>query len=107
VLAGHRIQSGAAYWYARSFVRTWTTDLKKRRIRVNAVSPGSIDTPGLSDLQPSSEVGEQQKKLISNPVPLGRFGIPDEIAKAVGLSDPTNHGNRTVRGWRRRTSVGP
>jgi NAD(P)-dependent dehydrogenase (short-subunit alcohol dehydrogenase family) len=34
----------------RSFARTWTTDLKHRRIRVNAVSPGSIDTPGLSDL---------------------------------------------------------
>src|SRR3979411_1234115 len=32
----------------RSFARTWTTDLKARRIRVNAVSPGSIDTPGLS-----------------------------------------------------------
>jgi NAD(P)-dependent dehydrogenase (short-subunit alcohol dehydrogenase family) len=34
-------------------LRTWTIDLKDRRIRVNAVSPGSIDTPGLSDLQPS------------------------------------------------------
>jgi len=34
----------------RSFARTWTTDLKDRRIRVNAISPGSIDTPGLSDL---------------------------------------------------------
>src|SRR6201987_5216599 len=44
----------------RSFARTWTTDLKEHRIRVNAVSPGSIDTPGLSDLfASSSEVGEQ------------------------------------------------
>jgi NAD(P)-dependent dehydrogenase (short-subunit alcohol dehydrogenase family) len=60
----------------RSFARTWTTDLKDRCIRVNAISPGSIDTPGLSDLQPSSEVGEQQKELISNTVPLGRFGTP-------------------------------
>ncbi|MGA6968325.1 MAG: SDR family NAD(P)-dependent oxidoreductase, partial [Xanthobacteraceae bacterium] len=39
----------------RSFARTWTTDLKARRIRVNAISPGSIDTPGLSDLLASSE----------------------------------------------------
>jgi NAD(P)-dependent dehydrogenase (short-subunit alcohol dehydrogenase family) len=67
----------------RSFARTWTTDLKDRRIRVNAVSPGSIDTPGLSDMLASSEVGEQRKKMISNTVPLGRFGTPDEIAKAV------------------------
>jgi NAD(P)-dependent dehydrogenase (short-subunit alcohol dehydrogenase family) len=67
----------------RSFARTWTTDLKDRRIRVNAISPGSIDTPGLSDLLASSESGEQRKKMISTVVPLGRFGTPDEIARAV------------------------
>jgi NAD(P)-dependent dehydrogenase (short-subunit alcohol dehydrogenase family) len=67
----------------RSFARTWTTDLKDRRIRVNAVSPGSTDTPGLSDLLASSETGEQRKNMISSMVPLGRFGTPDEIAKAV------------------------
>jgi NAD(P)-dependent dehydrogenase (short-subunit alcohol dehydrogenase family) len=67
----------------RSFARTWTTDLKDRRIRVNAVSPGTIDTPGLSNLLASSEAGEQRKKMISSSVPLGRFGTPDEIAKAV------------------------
>ena len=67
----------------RSFARTWTTDLKDRRIRVNAVSPGSIDTPGLSDLLASSETGQQRMKTISNSVPLGRLGTPDEIAKAV------------------------
>ena len=67
----------------RSFARTWTTDLKDRRIRVNAVSPGSIDTPGLRDLLASAEAGEQRKKMISNSIPLGRFGTPDEIAKAV------------------------
>jgi NAD(P)-dependent dehydrogenase (short-subunit alcohol dehydrogenase family) len=67
----------------RSFARTWTTDLKDRRIRVNAVSPGPIDTPGLSELLASSETGEQRKKMISNTVPLGRFGRPEEIAKAV------------------------
>ena len=67
----------------RSFARTWTTDLKDRRIRVNAVSPGSIDTPGLSELLASSETGQQRLKMISNSIPLGRLGTPDEIAKAV------------------------
>jgi NAD(P)-dependent dehydrogenase (short-subunit alcohol dehydrogenase family) len=67
----------------RSFARTWTTDLKERRIRVNAVSPGSIDTPGLSGLLASSEAGEQRRKMISSSVPLGRLGAPDEIARAV------------------------
>jgi NAD(P)-dependent dehydrogenase (short-subunit alcohol dehydrogenase family) len=67
----------------RSFARTWTTDLKERRIRVNAVSPGPIDTPGLSELLASSETGQERKKMISTTVPLGRFGTTDEIAKAV------------------------
>jgi NAD(P)-dependent dehydrogenase (short-subunit alcohol dehydrogenase family) len=67
----------------RSFARTWTTDLKDRRIRVNAVSPGATDTPGLSNLLASAEVGEDRMKMIFNSVPLGRLGTPDEIAKAV------------------------
>jgi len=67
----------------RSFARTWTTDLKDRRIRVNAVSPGYIDTPGLSGLLAASGAAEQRRKTISNAVPLGRFGAPDEVAKAV------------------------
>jgi NAD(P)-dependent dehydrogenase (short-subunit alcohol dehydrogenase family) len=67
----------------RSFARTWTTDLKDRRIRVNAVSPGSIDTPGLSQLLASSETGQQRLKMLPTVVPLGRLGTPDEIAKAV------------------------
>jgi len=66
----------------RSFARTWTTDLKDRRIRVNAVSPGFTETPGLNELL-GSETGQQRKKMISNNVPLGRFGTPEEIAKAV------------------------
>ena len=67
----------------RSFARTWTTDLKDRRIRVNAVSPGPIDTPGLRELLASSEVGKQRKEMISVGVPLGRLGTPHEIANAV------------------------
>ncbi len=46
----------------RSFARTWTTDLKDRRIRVNAVSPGPIETPGLNDLVASTGAGEKRLK---------------------------------------------
>jgi NAD(P)-dependent dehydrogenase (short-subunit alcohol dehydrogenase family) len=67
----------------RSFARTWTTDLKDRHIRVNAVSPGSTDTPGFDQLLSSSETGKERLKMISSVVPLGRLGTPDEIAKAV------------------------
>jgi NAD(P)-dependent dehydrogenase (short-subunit alcohol dehydrogenase family) len=67
----------------RSFARTWTTDLKDRRIRVNAVSPGPIETPGLNNLLASAGAGEERLKMLSNNVPLGRLGTPDEIAKAV------------------------
>jgi NAD(P)-dependent dehydrogenase (short-subunit alcohol dehydrogenase family) len=67
----------------RSFARTWTTDLRDRRIRVNVVSPGPIETPGLHDLIASTAAGEERLKMLSNSVPLGRLGTPDEIATAV------------------------
>jgi len=67
----------------RSFARTWTTDLKDRRIRVNAISPGTIDTPGLNELLVSGEAGEERRKMVASAIPLGRFGRPDEVAKAV------------------------
>src|SRR5207247_8612216 len=73
----------AAKAAVRSFARTWTTDLKDRRIRVNAVSPGLIDTPGLEGVMASSETGRQLGQMIAGAAPLGRFGTPDEIAKAV------------------------
>ena len=67
----------------RSFARTWTTDLKDRRIRVNAVSPGFIETPGLNNLMASTGADEQRLQMLVNSVPLGRLGTPHEIAKAV------------------------
>jgi len=67
----------------RSFARTWTMDLKDSHIRVNAVSPGPIETPGLKNLLASSDVGEQRANALSSGVPHGRLGRPDEIAKAV------------------------
>jgi NAD(P)-dependent dehydrogenase (short-subunit alcohol dehydrogenase family) len=67
----------------RSFARTWTVDLKHRKIRVNAISPGPIDTPIFSSVGLSEEQIEQFKASVVSMVPLGRMGSPDEIAKAV------------------------
>jgi len=61
----------------RSFVRTWTTDLKDRRIRSNVVSPGPIRTP--LTIRQSPEVIAR----IVPTVPMGRMGEPDEVAKAA------------------------
>jgi NAD(P)-dependent dehydrogenase (short-subunit alcohol dehydrogenase family) len=67
----------------RSFARTFTTDLKERKIRVNVVSPGPIRTPGLENLAGAS--GDKLEALFANRVPLGRTGRPEEIAKAVSF----------------------
>src|SRR5688500_13213649 len=69
----------------RSFARTWTIDLRHRKIRVNAISPGPIDTPIFSNLLQNEEQSEQFKKNIVNTVPMGRMGNPDEVAKAVSF----------------------
>ena len=68
----------------RSFARTWINDLRDRRIRVNVLSPGHIDTPILEDLQQGDAL-VRMKKEMENSVPLGRLGDPDEIAKAVSF----------------------
>jgi NAD(P)-dependent dehydrogenase (short-subunit alcohol dehydrogenase family) len=61
----------------RSFVRTWTSELKDRKIRANVISPGTIDTPILADL-PKEAVAQ-----IVSTIPMGRMGEADEIAKAA------------------------
>jgi NAD(P)-dependent dehydrogenase (short-subunit alcohol dehydrogenase family) len=67
----------------RSFARCWTVDLKSRKIRVNVVSPGPIDTPGYNNLGLTAAQLEQFKTNVVGAVPMGRMGSPDEIAKAV------------------------
>jgi NAD(P)-dependent dehydrogenase (short-subunit alcohol dehydrogenase family) len=61
----------------RSFVRTWTTDLKERGIRSNVVSPGPINTP-LTSRQSADAIAR-----IASTIPMGRMGEPDEVAKAA------------------------
>jgi NAD(P)-dependent dehydrogenase (short-subunit alcohol dehydrogenase family) len=67
----------------RSFARGWTNDLKDRKIRVNVVSPGPIDTPGLRGLAANEEQRKALYAQLASGVPLGRVGEPEEIAKAA------------------------
>ena len=67
----------------RSFARGWTNDLKDRKIRVNVVSPGPVDTPGLSGLAQTEEHKQALYAQLASDVPLGRLGQPEEIAKAA------------------------
>ena len=68
----------------RSFARTWTNELRDRHIRVNAISPGHIDTPILESLQQGDALKKMKQEMQTN-VPLGRLGDPDEIAKVVAF----------------------
>ena len=69
----------------RSFARTWTVELKQRKIRVNVISPGPIDTPIFSSVLQTEEQIEQLKTSLVSGVPMGRMGSPDELAKAVSF----------------------
>jgi len=68
----------------RSFARTWSVDLKEQQIRVNAISPGVIPTPGYTTSlgMTHQQVDQFVQSQIGN-IPLGRPGTTDEIAKAV------------------------
>ncbi|MGA9149415.1 MAG: glucose 1-dehydrogenase [Candidatus Nitrosopolaris sp.] len=68
----------------RSFARSWTLDLRHRKIRVNAVSPGSIDTPIFKPVLNQQQIEEFWKNSLKT-IPMGRMGTPDEIAKAVSF----------------------
>ena len=68
----------------RSFVRTWAVDFKDRKIRVNAVSPGTVVTPAYKNaLGMSDKQIEDFEARAAATTPLGRAGTPDEIARAV------------------------
>ena len=62
----------------RSFARTWIVDLRGRHIRINVLSPGYTETPGLSRFMTDAE-----KASVVAPVPLGRLGTPDDLGTAA------------------------
>jgi NAD(P)-dependent dehydrogenase (short-subunit alcohol dehydrogenase family) len=68
----------------RSFVRTWTAELKDRHIRVNSISPGPIDTPIMDSQASTKEGADQLRANFAAAVPFGRLGRAEEIA-AVAL----------------------
>ena len=67
----------------RNFARNWILDLKDRHIRVNAISPGPIDTAGLTELFGDGDRAEGTKAGLAGLIPAGRIGKPEEVAKAV------------------------
>jgi NAD(P)-dependent dehydrogenase (short-subunit alcohol dehydrogenase family) len=67
----------------RSFVRTWTAELKDRGIRVNAISPGAIDSPIIDAQSATKEGTDAIRSSFKAAIPLGRLGRPEEIAAAA------------------------
>lgn len=64
----------------RSFARTWAAELKERKIRVNFVSPGPVQTPGFDQF-----ANDELRTALKGMIPLGRLGDPDDIAKAIAF----------------------
>jgi NAD(P)-dependent dehydrogenase (short-subunit alcohol dehydrogenase family) len=67
----------------RSLARSWTTDLKDRKIRVNTLSPGYTETSIFDTLDWTKEQFEAVKSRITPTIPLGRWAQPEEIARAA------------------------
>jgi len=92
----------------RSFARTWTNELKGRKIRTNVLSPGAVDTPMFDEQFPSKEGAAEARKQITAMTPLARLARPEEIASAALFlaSDQSSYvaGSRTAQSYRSETS---
>ena len=89
-IAGQKGISGFSVYNAtkaavRSFARTWTSELKSRRIRVNAISPGPIETPILGKLGLTDQEFAQFESAILSQSPMGRVGRSEEVAAAAAF----------------------
>lgn len=67
----------------RSYVRTWTAEFARRGIRANIISPGPIETPILDGQFSTREAADALRKQFKANIPLGRIGLPEEVASAA------------------------
>jgi NAD(P)-dependent dehydrogenase (short-subunit alcohol dehydrogenase family) len=81
-LAGHGAYA-ASKAAVRSLSRTWTAELKGRRIRVNTLSPGATDTPIIDGQFSTKAQAQAAKATFAAATPMGRLGRPEELAAAA------------------------
>ena len=82
VFDGHAVYAGTKA-AIEAFARSWAIEFKVRRIRVNVISPGPVDTPILAKLGIESTDRPAFEAAIANSIPLGRLGQADELARAA------------------------
>jgi NAD(P)-dependent dehydrogenase (short-subunit alcohol dehydrogenase family) len=82
VLPGHAVYAGTKA-AIEAFARSWALELKERRIRVNVLSPGPVDTPILAKLGVPPEARPAFEAETAQAIPLGRLGRPEELASAA------------------------
>lgn len=79
----------------RSLARTWLVELKDRGVRVNVVTPGGVDTPGVAALFPDPDMRKAFMAQVLSMIPVGRIGRPEELANVVAFlaSDASSYVN--------------
>jgi NAD(P)-dependent dehydrogenase (short-subunit alcohol dehydrogenase family) len=82
VMDNHAVYAGSKA-AIEAFARNWALELKDRRIRVNVLSPGPVDTPILAKLGITESARPEFDKSMAAAIPLGRLGQPNELAQAA------------------------
>ena len=82
VMDNHAVYAGSKA-AIEAFARNWALELKGRRIRVNVLSPGPVDTPILAKLGITESARPEFDKSMAAAIPLGRLGQPNDLAQAA------------------------